>query len=87
MKVQVISDKELSVIEVIFTSEPHQLDEDKIHSLENIIAQHQLSAETDQHTTGFTEDVGVTERTVTINDVTTDFLTDLQHWVFTGDMR
>lgn len=87
MKVQVISDKELSVIEVIFTSFPHQLDEDKIHSLENIIAQHQLSSETDQHTTGFTEDVGVTERIVTINDVTTDFLTDLQHWVFTGDMR
>lgn len=87
MKVQVISDKELSVIEVIFTSAPHQLDEDKIHSLENMIAQHQLSAETDQHTTGFTEDVGVTERTVTINDVTPNFLTDLQHWVFTGDMR
>lgn len=87
MKVQVISDKELSVIEVIFTSAPHQLDEDKIHSLENMIAQHQLSAETDQHTTGFTEDVGVTERTVTINEPTTDFLTDLQHWVFTGDMR
>ena len=87
MKVQVISDKELSVIEVIFTSFPNQLDEDKIHSLENIIAQHQLSAETDQRTTGFTEDVGVTERIVTINDVTTDFLTDLQHWVFTGDMR
>lgn len=87
MKVQVISDKELSTIEVIFTSAPHQLDEDKIHSLENIIAQHQLSAETDQHTTGFTEDVGVTERTVTINDVTKKFLTDLQHWVFTGDMR
>jgi hypothetical protein len=87
MKVKINKDEFSPTIVVEFTSPPNQLDHDKIHSLESIIGQHNLNTETIDKTVGHNPTAGATIRKIIIKDVTDAFETDLQHWVFTGDIR
>jgi len=87
MKVKIMKDEHSPTIVVKFTSLPNQLDYDKIHSLESIIGQHSLNAETIDETFGHNPTAGATIKKLIIKDVTDAFETDLQHWVFTGDLR
>ena len=87
MKVKINKDKHSPTIVVEFSSLPHQLDQDRIHSLESMIGQHNLNTETIDETYGHNPTAGATTKTLIIKDVTDAFETDLQHWVFTGDIR
>jgi hypothetical protein len=87
MKVKINKDEHSPTIVVEFSSLPNQLDHDKIHSLESIIGQHSLNTETIDETVGHNPRAGATTKKLIIKDVTDAFETDLQHWVFTGDIR
>jgi hypothetical protein len=96
MKVQIIKDEHSPTIVVKLKSQPNQLDhfftfdvesKDILHSLHCIIKQHNLNTETIDESFGFYDKAGAITKKLIIKDVTDAFETDLQHWVFTGDIR
>lgn len=96
MKVQIHKDKHSPTIVVKLTSQPNQrkdfftfdvASKDILDSLYCVVNQHNLNTETIDEAHGIHEKAGAVTRKVVIKDVTDAFETDLQNWVFTGDIR
>ena len=94
MKVKIHKDEHSPTIVAKFTAKTNELDHDRILSLETMAHQHKLEVDnsmavTEQYQTieDLSELLETDQKLIIIKDVTPDFLTDLQHWVFTGDLR